>query len=82
MFDRSVFPVIWLWLVYGGWRGYYQAIMEPWTGYPSALAEAVAGRTRALARRRARRLRPRSRQCCMAGCESVSRLAADGSVGS
>src|ERR1700756_4977527 len=49
-FDHSVFSVIWLWLVYGGGRGYSQAIMEPWTGYPSALAEAVrAGRARSLA---------------------------------
>ena len=40
VFDRDLFGVIWLWLVYGGWRDYYQAIMEPWTGYPSPLADA------------------------------------------
>src|SRR5437868_12323182 len=47
VFDRELFPVVWLWMVYGGWRGYYHAIAEPWTGYPSPLAEAVAaGRAR------------------------------------
>ena len=49
VFDRQMFPVVWLWMVYGGWRGYYHAIAEPWTGYPSPLAEAVAaGRSRVL----------------------------------
>jgi galactose mutarotase-like enzyme len=42
VFDRTVFSVAWLWLVYGGWRGYSHVIMEPWTGYPSALDEASA----------------------------------------
>lgn len=37
VFDRAVFPVVWMWLVYGGWRGYHHAILEPWTGYPSSL---------------------------------------------
>jgi hypothetical protein len=49
-FDTAVFPVVWLWLVYGGWRGYHHAMAEPWTGYPSSLADAVAaGRARELA---------------------------------
>ena len=48
-FDKSVFTTVWLWLVYGGWRAYYHAIVEPWTGYPTRLAEAVsAGRARTL----------------------------------
>jgi Domain of unknown function (DUF5107) len=48
-FDPELFPVVWLCLVYGGWRGYYQALVEPWTGYPSPLDEAVAaGRARLL----------------------------------
>ncbi|HEY3904468.1 MAG TPA: hypothetical protein VGM14_11235 [Streptosporangiaceae bacterium] len=41
-FDQELFPVVWFCLVYGGWRGYYQALVEPWTGYPSPLDEAVA----------------------------------------
>src|ERR1700756_696048 len=79
VFDRSVFPVIWLWLVYGGWRGYYQAIMEPWTGYPSALAEAVAaGRARSL--KPDQTLATAVAAVLYGGVESVSRLGADGSV--
>jgi len=34
-------PYLWMWLVYGGWRGYYHIILEPWTSYPNKLAEAV-----------------------------------------
>jgi hypothetical protein len=34
-------PCLWLWLVYGGWRGYHHAIVEPWTSYPVNLAEAA-----------------------------------------
>jgi len=43
-------PHLWMWLVYGGWRGYYHAVIEPWTGYPVNLAQAhEQGRTRELA---------------------------------
>jgi len=43
-------PHLWMWLVYGGWRGYYHAVIEPWTGYPVNLAQAhEQGRTRQLA---------------------------------
>ncbi|MHB1939069.1 MAG: aldose epimerase family protein [Acidobacteriaceae bacterium] len=43
-------PHLWLWLVYGGWRGYHHAIIEPWTSYPVNLAAAVKqGRNRRLA---------------------------------
>ena len=34
-------PCLWLWLVYGGWRGYHHAIVEPWTGYPVDLEQAA-----------------------------------------
>jgi hypothetical protein len=78
-FDQSVFSVIWLWLVYGGWRGYYQAIMEPWTGYPSPLTEAIeAGRALSLAPGEA--LETEITAVVYGGVDSVSRLAADGSV--
>jgi galactose mutarotase-like enzyme len=33
-------PCLWMWLVYGGWRGYYHAVIEPWTGYPVNLEQA------------------------------------------
>ena len=52
---------MWLWMVYGGWRGYYHAICEPWTGYPSPLAEAASlaqGVQEQAAARRARWLGP------------------------
>jgi galactose mutarotase-like enzyme len=43
-------PYLWLWLVYGGWRGYHHVIVEPWTSYPVHLADAVrAGTSRRLA---------------------------------
>jgi Domain of unknown function (DUF5107) len=79
VFDRSVFSVIWLWLVYGGWRGYYQAIMEPWTGYPSPLGEAVAA-GRALALEPGQALETDVYAVLYGGVDSVTRLAADGSV--
>jgi hypothetical protein len=79
VFDRSLFRVVWLWLVYGGWRGYYQAIMEPWTGYPSPLAEAVAaGRARTLEPGGV--LETQIVAVVYGGVTSVSRLAEDGSV--
>ncbi len=79
VFDRELFNVIWLWLVYGGWRDYYHAIMEPWTGYPSSLTEAVAAN-------RARLLEPGETletevaAVLYGGVNTVSRLGADGSV--
>ena len=79
VFDRELFPVVWLWLVYGGWRDYYQAIMEPWTGYPSPLAEAVAaGRARELGPGEV--LETDVAAVVYGGVESVSRLEDDGSV--
>lgn len=35
-------PHLWMWLVYGGWRGYHHAVIEPWTGYPVNLEQAFA----------------------------------------
>jgi hypothetical protein len=78
-FDRKLFPVVWFCLVYGGWRGYYQALIEPWTGYPSPLDEAVAAR-------QARSLEPGERVSAevtgvlYGGVESVSDLKPDGTV--
>jgi len=40
-FPLKTCPCLWLWLVYGGWRGYHHAIVEPWTGYPVNLEQAV-----------------------------------------
>jgi hypothetical protein len=38
-------PYLWMWLVYGGWRGYHHVIVEPWTSCPIQLAEAVRNGT-------------------------------------
>lgn len=79
VFDREVFPVVWLWLVYGGWRGYYHAILEPWTGYPTSLSSAVtAGRARELAAGEV--LETSIAAAVYGGVESVSELARDGFV--
>jgi Domain of unknown function (DUF5107) len=44
-FPLETCPYLWLWLVYGGWRGYHHVIVEPWTSYPVHLADAVRGGT-------------------------------------
>jgi galactose mutarotase-like enzyme len=38
-------PYLWMWLVYGGWRGHHHIIIEPWTSYPNTLTGAVAAKT-------------------------------------
>lgn len=44
-FPLDLCPQLWMWLVYGGWRGYHHVIIEPWTSYPVSLAEAVRRNT-------------------------------------
>jgi galactose mutarotase-like enzyme len=44
-FDRETCPNLWLWLSYGGWRGYHLAVVEPWTSRPVTLSEAVEAGT-------------------------------------
>lgn len=45
VFPREIFKALWIWQVYGGWRGLYQLAIEPWVGYPVRLEEAIeAGR--------------------------------------
>lgn len=38
----QAFRGLWLWQVFGGWRGYHHLVAEPWTGYPITLEEAVS----------------------------------------
>lgn len=48
-FDPEVFRTIWLWGVYGGWRGVYAAAFEAWTSWPTRLDHVIeAGRHRTL----------------------------------
>ena len=44
-FSVAECPYLWMWLVYGGWRGYHHIIIEPWTSYPNKLADAVRHNT-------------------------------------
>ncbi|HVU11193.1 MAG TPA: hypothetical protein VHD90_07935 [Phototrophicaceae bacterium] len=47
VFPTDVFKALWIWQVYGGWRGLYQLAVEPWVGYPVRLEQAIdAGRQR------------------------------------
>jgi galactose mutarotase-like enzyme len=41
-FDRHVFSTVWLFGVYGGWRGHYFLLTEPCTSPPGSLADSVA----------------------------------------
>jgi galactose mutarotase-like enzyme len=53
-FSLTVCPHLWLWLSYGGWRGYYLAAIEPWTSIPVTLSDAVAAGTNRVLERGAR----------------------------
>ena len=44
-FPLGRLPGVWLWQVYGGWRGHYHVALEPWTGHPMQLDEAIANGT-------------------------------------
>lgn len=44
-FPQDQCPCLWMWLVYGGWRGYHHIVIEPWTSYPNKLTEAVSQST-------------------------------------
>ncbi len=79
VFDPAVFPVVWLWMVYGAWRGYYHAALEAWTSYPAALEDAVAaGRVPVLNPGEERRTHIAA--VLYGGVDEVAELRADGSV--
>jgi len=40
-FPKEILKCIWIWMVYGGWRGLYCAAVEAWTGYPTKLEDAI-----------------------------------------
>ena len=44
-FDPAVFPAVWLFGDYGGWRGHYFLLTEPCTSRPGSLLENVAAGT-------------------------------------
>jgi hypothetical protein len=79
VFDQVTFPVVWLWLVYGAWRGHYHAAMELWTGYPGALAKAIeSGRAREMLPGSA--IESSVSAVLYSGVDEVAHLLADGSV--
>jgi hypothetical protein len=78
-FDREIFPVVWLWSVYGGWRGVYTAAFEAWTAYPGRLDKVIEGGLQ-------RRLEPGEtletevRFVAFEGLRSVTHVSQDGRV--
>ncbi len=40
--DADVFKTVWVWGVYGGWRGHYVLLTEPSTSPPGGLAQNIA----------------------------------------
>lgn len=78
-FDRSIFPVGWLWGVYGGWRGIYAVALEAWTAQPARLDEVItAGRQRVLGPGES--LETELRFIAYEGIESVADITPDGVV--
>ncbi len=78
-FDPAVFPVAWLWGVYGGWRGLYTVALEAWTAHPPRLDEVIAaGRARSLAP--GEQLETEVRFIAFDGIGSVAEVGADGTV--
>lgn len=79
-FDREVFPTVWLWGVYGGWRGVYAAVFEAWTSWPTRLDQVIeAGRQRTLGP--GETLETEISYIAYEGLRSVSDVSADGQVG-
>lgn len=78
-FDPAVLPVVWLWGVYGGWRGIYTVALEAWTSYPARLDQAIAaGRHRTLGP--GQTFETEVRLIAFEGVSSVSRVDLDGRV--
>lgn len=78
-FPKEIFKCIWLWLVYGGWRGLYCAAIEAWTGYPGRLDLAIKNGT--CARLEAgQSLECETRLIGYTGLSKVDRITMDGSV--
>jgi galactose mutarotase-like enzyme len=79
VFDPQVHTCVWQWMAYGGFRGWYHAILEPWTAPQPALADArAAGQARILAPGEV--LESEMTGVLYAGVAHVASLAADGTV--
>jgi galactose mutarotase-like enzyme len=78
-FPKEVFKCIWLWLVYGGWRGLYCAAVEAWTGYPGRLDLAVENGS-AASLQAGRSLSCETRLVGYTGLSKVDRVTPEGRV--
>jgi galactose mutarotase-like enzyme len=78
-FPKDVFKCIWLWLVYGGWRGLHCAAIEAWTGYPGRLDLAVKNGTHAFLQAGGS-LNCETRLVGYTGFSRVDRITPDGTV--
>lgn len=55
VFDHHVHRMVWQWMVYGGFRGWYHAIVEPWIAGPRAAVTTLLVRSDMMREMRARR---------------------------
>lgn len=79
VFPKEIFRSIWLFLVYGGWRGLYTAVVEPATGYPSRLDQASeAGTSSTL--QPGKHVEAEIIGVAYSGVTTVSHIAPDGAV--
>jgi hypothetical protein len=79
VFDADVHSCVWQWMSYGGFRGWYHAILEPWTAPQPSLADArAAGAARTLSPGEA--LETEMVAVLYSGVEGVSHLGVDGAV--
>jgi hypothetical protein len=79
LFPTSVFPHLWLFRTFGGWRGLYTLILEASNGYPSDLAAAQrSGRCGHL--EPGQRIEAEVKAIAYSGLGAVERIEADGSV--
>lgn len=79
VFDERVHSCVWQWMSYGGFRGWYHAILEPWTAPQPALADARAAGA-ALTLGPGETLQTEMVGVLYAGVEGVGHLDGDGTV--
>jgi hypothetical protein len=78
-FDPQIFPAIWVFGAYGGWRGHYTCLLEPATGYPYRLEDAIAQGTASRIEAGAS-LETSYRAVLYQGLRAVTHISADGEV--
>lgn len=78
-FDAELHRCVWQWMAYGGFRGWYHAIVEPWTAPQPALADARRAGT-ALTLAPGEVLESEMTAVLYGGVAQVSSLGADGAV--